>query len=157
MNVIRTILKIDLLVRLLLLAVLLASIVPVTGEGRAIARMISEAGIFVLFLLNGLRLPRKDVAAGLRNARFLAPLTLWSFGAMGLVGIVLWQIALGGRSTRSGIGPFVSRIFAKHSSIGNRLLLNCRRKCRDFCGCRRLAQYVGRICDSGTVLSGRGE
>lgn len=93
MNVIRAFLRIDLLVRLLLLAILLASLWPVTGDGRTVARAISEGGIFVLFLLNGLRLPRKDVAAGLKNARFLAPLTLWCFGAMGLVGIGLWQIA----------------------------------------------------------------
>lgn len=95
MNVLRFFSKIDLLVRLLLLAIMLASLWPVTGEGRTVARIISDSGIFVLFLLNGLRLPRKDVAAGLKNIRFLAPLTLWCFGGMGLVGVGLWQIAAG--------------------------------------------------------------
>ena len=45
----------DPLVRMLLLAILLASLLPVTGEGRAIARLVSDSGVFLLFLLNGLR------------------------------------------------------------------------------------------------------
>ncbi len=77
----------DPLVRLLLLAIVLASIVPVTGEARAIARVISDIAIFLLFFLNGLRLPRAQVVQGMRNARFLLPLVLWVFGAMALAGI----------------------------------------------------------------------
>ncbi|MFB0611295.1 bile acid:sodium symporter [Aurantiacibacter poecillastricola] len=83
----------DPLVRLLLLAIVLASIVPVTGEGRVIARLISDAAIFLLFLLNGLRLPRQQVLQGMRNARFLLPLVAWVFGAMGLAG---WGLSLAG-------------------------------------------------------------
>ena len=82
----------DPLVRLLLLAIVLASVMPVTGEARAIARMVSDGAIFLLFLLNGLRLPRREVARGMTNMRFLAPLTLWCFGVMGLVGYALWQL-----------------------------------------------------------------
>lgn len=83
---------VDPLVRLLLLAILLASLVPVTGEGRVIARAISDGAIFLLFLLNGLRLPRHEVRAGIGNWRFLVPLGLWCFVAMGAVGWLLWHI-----------------------------------------------------------------
>ncbi|WP_338244616.1 bile acid:sodium symporter family protein [Aurantiacibacter hainanensis] len=78
----------DPLVRLLLLAIVLASVLPVSGESRAIAQLVSDAAIFLLFLLNGLRLPREQVLRGMRNARFLIPLILWVFGAMGLAGLV---------------------------------------------------------------------
>lgn len=82
---------VDPLVQLLLVAILLASILPVTGEGRAVARTISDSAIFLLFLLNGIRLPRGEVMAGLRNWRFLAPLFAWCFFGMGAAGWVLWQ------------------------------------------------------------------
>lgn len=82
---------IDPLVRLLLVAILLATILPVTGEGRALARTVSDSGIFLLFLLNGLRLPRGDVLAGLRNWRFLLPLSLWCFVGMGAAGWIMWR------------------------------------------------------------------
>jgi len=83
----------DPLVRLLLLAILLASIVPVTGEDRAVARTVSDIAIFVLFLLNGLRLPRAQVLRGMGNLRFLLPLALWVFAAMGLAGWASFSIA----------------------------------------------------------------
>ena len=82
---------IDPLVRLLVLAILLASLLPVTGEHRPIAVAVSNGAIFVLFLLNGLRLPRAEVLRGMRHWRFLLPLALWSFGAMSLVGWLLGQ------------------------------------------------------------------
>ncbi|MFC3099331.1 bile acid:sodium symporter family protein [Altererythrobacter lauratis] len=85
---------IDPLVRLLVLAILLASFLPVTGEGKAAAQRVSDAAIFVLFLLNGLRLPRRDVAAGIANWRFLSPLFLWCFFGMGAVGWALWQAGM---------------------------------------------------------------
>ncbi len=83
----------DPLVRLLLLAILLASIVPVTGEGADAAQAVSNTVIFLLFLLNGLRLPRAEVLRGLRNWRFLLPLVLWVFAAMGLAGWAMADIA----------------------------------------------------------------
>lgn len=88
----------DPLVRLLLLAILLASIIPVTGEGRGIARSVSDVVIFLLFLLNGLRLPRDQVLRGIRNVRFLLPLALWVFVAMGMAG---WGVA----SVAQGVLP----------------------------------------------------
>ena len=84
---------IDPLVRLLALAILLASVVPVTAEHRALAQAVSNGAIFLLFLLNGLRLPRAEVLRGLRHARFLLPLALWSFLLMGLAG---WGLAKAG-------------------------------------------------------------
>ena len=77
---------IDPLVRLLGLAILLASVLPVTGAYRPIAQGISNGAVFLLFLLNGLRLPRAEVLRGMRHMRFLAPLALWCFGAMSLAG-----------------------------------------------------------------------
>lgn len=84
----------DPLVRLLVLAIVLASVLPVTGEGRVIARGVSDGAIFLLFLLNGLRLPRHEVRAGIGNWRFLLPLALWCFAAMGAVGWLLWQAGM---------------------------------------------------------------
>lgn len=84
---------IDPLVRLLALAILLASVVPVTAGYRPVAQAVSNGAIFLLFLLNGLRLPRAEVLRGIRHARFLLPLALWSFVAMGLAG---WGLAKAG-------------------------------------------------------------
>ena len=79
----------DPLVRLLLLAILLATVLPVRGSAREIANFVSSAAVFLLFFLNGLRLPRHEVVAGLRNARLLVPAVLWVFGAMALAGLGL--------------------------------------------------------------------
>jgi solute carrier family 10 (sodium/bile acid cotransporter), member 7 len=76
----------DPLVRLLLVALAVASLAPVSGPARAVAQDVSDAAVFLLFLLNGLRLPRKDVLAGLGHGRLLLPMTLWVFGAMFLAG-----------------------------------------------------------------------
>lgn len=82
---------VDPLVRLLLLAILLATLLPVTGQGRHVAQFISNSAVFLLFLLNGLRLPRAEVRRGLGHVRFLLPLALWCFGVMGLAG---WGLSL---------------------------------------------------------------
>jgi sodium/bile acid cotransporter 7 len=77
---------IDLMVRLLVLAIVLASIVPATGSARGIAQGVSNLAIFVLFLLNGLRLSRADVRRGIGHWRLLVPLALWCFVAMAIAG-----------------------------------------------------------------------
>lgn len=82
----------DPLVRLLLLAVALASVLPVRGDGREIAQWISNGAIFMLFFLNGLRLPRAEVLRGAGHWRLLLPLMLWSFGGMALAGFGLWKL-----------------------------------------------------------------
>lgn len=85
---------IDPLVRLLVLAIVLATVLPVTGEGRDIARFVSDAAIFLLFLLNGLRLPRHEVMRGIGNWRFLLPLFAWCFFGMGAMGWLAWQAGM---------------------------------------------------------------
>ena len=78
--------KIDLMVRVLFVAIALAFVIPATGEARVHAQTASNIAIFVLFLLNGLRIDRQDILRGLGNLRFLAPLLAWIFGGMTLVG-----------------------------------------------------------------------
>ncbi|MBD3728128.1 MAG: bile acid:sodium symporter [Sphingomonadales bacterium] len=87
--------RIDLMVRLLVLAILLASVLPATGEARGVAQMVSNAAVFILFLLNGMRLSRAEVLRGIGHWRFLLALALWSFCAMALGGMVLSHAAAG--------------------------------------------------------------
>lgn len=83
--------RIDPMVRLLVAAIVLATLLPVSGRASGAAQFVSNAAVFVLFFLNGLRLPRAEVLAGLGNHRLLIPLVLWVYGAMALAGWVLWQ------------------------------------------------------------------
>lgn len=83
--------RIDLMVRVLLIAMLLAFVIPATGDGREVARIVTDGAIFLLFLLNGLRIDRSDIAHGARNVRFLLPVMLFVFGAMALAG---WGLAI---------------------------------------------------------------
>ena len=83
----------DPMLRMLVLAILLAALVPATGDARVIAQLVANSAIFVLFLLNGLRIARKDIAAGIANWRFLLPLVIWVFGAMSVAGLGLATIA----------------------------------------------------------------
>lgn len=87
--------RIDPMARLLIVAVALALVLPVHGGLRDAAQFVSNAAVFLLFFLNGLRLPRHEVHAGLGNHRLLWPLTLWSYGAMALAGWALWQAGQG--------------------------------------------------------------
>lgn len=87
--------RLDLLVRMLLAAIALAVVLPVTGTAREVVQFIASAAVFVLFFLNGLRLPRHEVRAGLSNHRLLWPLTAWVFGAMALAGWAMWQLGQG--------------------------------------------------------------
>jgi solute carrier family 10 (sodium/bile acid cotransporter), member 7 len=77
------------MVRLLAVAIVLALVLPVRGEGREIAQWVSNAAVFLLFLLNGLRLPRDEVRQGLSNHRLLWPLVLWVFGVMAGLGYLV--------------------------------------------------------------------
>ena len=96
--------RIDPMVRLLVVAIVLATLVPAVGEGRAIAQAVSSVAIFALFFLNGLRLPRDEVLRGLGHGRFLLPLLAWCFGAMALVGFTLAGIAEGRLPVEIAIG-----------------------------------------------------
>ncbi|MFN3516351.1 MAG: bile acid:sodium symporter family protein [Novosphingobium sp.] len=87
--------RIDPMVRLLMLAIGLALVMPVTGGARERAQFIANAAVFLLFFLNGVRLPRHEVAQGLTNHRLLWPLVAWCFGGMALAGWGLWQAGQG--------------------------------------------------------------
>ena len=88
-------LKLDPMIQLLLAALLLAVLFPATGEGRATAQMVANAAVFVLFLLNGLRLPRDQVISGLRNWRLQGSLLIWVFGVMLALGWGVSQVSAG--------------------------------------------------------------
>jgi sodium/bile acid cotransporter 7 len=91
MNLLR---RIDPMVQLIVVAILLASLLPAKGDARALVQVLANAMVFVLFLLYGLKLARRDVLAGLANMRLLGPLTLWVFGVMAFAGWILWRAAL---------------------------------------------------------------
>jgi solute carrier family 10 (sodium/bile acid cotransporter), member 7 len=87
--------RIDPMVRLLLLAIALATVLPVGGRWREAAQFVANAAVFVLFFLNGVRLPRREVLAGIGKLRLLGPLVIWVFGAMTAAGWALWQAGQG--------------------------------------------------------------
>lgn len=86
--------RIDPMVRLIVGAILLATILPVTGAAHEPAQMVVDAAVFVLFLFYGMRLSRREVWQGLGNHRLLIPLVIWIFGAMALAGWLAWQVTL---------------------------------------------------------------
>jgi len=83
----------DPMIAVLLIATTLAIVVPATGDARGTAQIISNAAIFVLFLVNGMRIARGEIARGLANWRFFLPLFLWVFGAMPAIGLGLSHVA----------------------------------------------------------------
>lgn len=85
----------DPMILTLLVAIALAGIQPVAGNSAEIARDVANIGIFVLFLLNGMRIPRREIARGLANWRYVLPLTVWVFGAMALLGLAFQWLAEG--------------------------------------------------------------
>ncbi len=85
----------DPMILTLLVAIALAGVLPVAGASAEIARDVSNVGIFVLFLLNGMRIPRREIARALANWRYVLPLTLWVFGAMALLGLGFQWLAAG--------------------------------------------------------------
>jgi len=82
----------DRFILLLLATILLASILPVSGRAADTAALISSGAIFVLFFLNGVRLPRDEVLHGVRNWRLQGAIFLFVFGAMPMVGLGLSHI-----------------------------------------------------------------
>jgi sodium/bile acid cotransporter 7 len=59
----------DPMIAVLLVSTVLALVLPAAGEARAAATTISNVGIFVLFLVNGMRIRRSEIAKGLANWR----------------------------------------------------------------------------------------
>lgn len=83
----------DPMIAVLLIATALALVLPATGETRADAQTVSSVAIFLLFLVNGMRIARGEIAKGLANWRFFGPLFLWVFGVMALAGWGLGALA----------------------------------------------------------------
>lgn len=77
----------DPMIAVLVIATALALVLPAAGEARGIATTVSNVGIFVLFLVNGMRIRRREIARGLANWRYFGPLMLFVFGAMALLGL----------------------------------------------------------------------
>lgn len=77
----------DPMIAVLVIATALALIAPAAGEARATATTVSNTGIFVLFLVNGMRIRRSEIARGLANWRYFGPLMLFVFGGMALAGL----------------------------------------------------------------------
>ena len=77
----------DPMVAVLVAATTLALLLPAAGEARALASNVSNAGIFVLFLVNGMRIRRSEIARGLSNWRYFGPLMLFVFAGMSLAGV----------------------------------------------------------------------
>ncbi len=76
----------DPMIAVLLIATMLAFVLPATGAARGTAQTVSSAAIFMLFLVNGMRIARGEIARGLANWRFFGPLFLWVFGVMAIAG-----------------------------------------------------------------------
>ena len=83
----------DPMIAVLVIATGLALLVPAAGEARAAATMVSNAGIFLLFLVNGMRIRRSEIARGLANWRYFGPLMLFVFGVMALGGLGFASLA----------------------------------------------------------------
>lgn len=83
----------DPMIAVLVIATALALLMPAAGEARATATGISNAGIFALFLVNGMRIRRGEIARGLANWRYFVPLMLFVFGGMALAGLGFSAIA----------------------------------------------------------------
>jgi sodium/bile acid cotransporter 7 len=83
----------DPMILVLLLAIALALAMPAAGEGRERVAAISNAGIFVLFLVNGMRIARGEIARGLANWRFFGPLMAFVFAGMAGAGLGLARLA----------------------------------------------------------------
>ncbi len=77
----------DPMIAVLVIATALALVLPAAGEARATATTVSNAGIFVLFFVNGMRIRRSEIARGLANWRYFGPLMVFVFGAMAVLGI----------------------------------------------------------------------
>jgi len=85
----------DPMIAVLAFATVMALVLPAVGEAREIARTVSNIGIFLLFLVNGMRIARGEILRGFANWRFFLPLFVWVFGVMAFAGMGLAKLADG--------------------------------------------------------------
>lgn len=84
----------DPMIAVLVAATLAALAWPALGEDRANWRVISNAAIFLLFLLNGMRVARGEIARAVANWRFFLVLFIWVFAVMPLAGLAVSKLAV---------------------------------------------------------------
>jgi solute carrier family 10 (sodium/bile acid cotransporter), member 7 len=80
----------DRFVLMLFGTVLLGWLLPASGAALDMARQISNASIFALFFLHGLRLPRRDVLNAARSWKLQGAMLLFVFGITPLAGLALF-------------------------------------------------------------------
>ncbi|MCR2834006.1 bile acid:sodium symporter [Parerythrobacter lacustris] len=85
----------DPMVRLLILAIALAALFPAVDEWLELSRLVSSGGIFLLFLVNGLRIERQQILQGFARLGYFLPLFLWVFGVMALAGLAIAKLSYG--------------------------------------------------------------
>jgi solute carrier family 10 (sodium/bile acid cotransporter), member 7 len=84
----------DRFVLMLFGAILLASLMPVRGDAAGVAQGVATAAVVLLFFLNGLRLPRREVLNAAGDMRLMGAALLFCFAAMPVAGLVLsWVTA----------------------------------------------------------------
>lgn len=83
----------DRFILILIGTVAIASVLPVSADATAAANVAVSAAIFVIFLLHGIRLPRAEVVAGLRDWRTQSAVAAFVFIAMPLIGWLTGQVA----------------------------------------------------------------
>lgn len=83
----------DRFVLMLLGAVLLGWLLPVSGDGLPVAQNIAFVGIFALFFLHGLKLPREEVYRAAKGWRLQGAMLLFTFGVMPLMGLAASKMA----------------------------------------------------------------
>ena len=81
------------MIAVLVISTVLALLVPAAGEIRATAQLVSNVSIFLLFLVNGMRIARGEFARAFANWRFFGPLVLFVFGLMALMGTGFSRLA----------------------------------------------------------------
>jgi sodium/bile acid cotransporter 7 len=94
----------DPMIAVLLLATIAGFVVPAAGEFRPTAQTIVSGAIFLLFLVNGMRVERGEIARAFTNWRFFLPLFLWVFGVMTLAGLGIFTISAGYLSPLVALG-----------------------------------------------------
>ena len=82
----------DRFIWLLLAAVTLALLLPLSANLSGIGSIVSSAGIFLIFLLHGIRLERAEGVAGFRNFRLQGAIFGFVFGVMLISGLALSKV-----------------------------------------------------------------